>query len=244
MSSRDFRERALQTLRGNWGMAVLTAFVASILGGLLVQASVSINLEMDEEMLRIIPEIVRTYVIAAFSAGTTLNFVHFILGGTVQLGYSKFLLRMHDNKHADVKDLFSEFDRFADGFLLRLLTGLYTALWMLLLIIPGFVAIYKYAMAPFIMQENPGMKPRNAIEASKQMMDGHKMELFMLDLSFIGWMLLNALTLGIGSFWLNPYMNSARAAFYRYLNPVPYIRYESVPTPDPSQPQNPWEQVQ
>lgn len=237
MTSSDYRARARKALSGKWGLAVLTAFVASILGGLLVQVSVNINLKLDEELLTKIPEVVRVFLLELFSAGATLNFVHFILGGTVQLGYCRFLLNLHDNKNADVKDLFCEFDRFGDGFVLHLLTSLYALLWGLLFVIPGVVAAYKYSMAPFIMRENPGMKPRDAITASKEMMDGHKMELFVLDLSFIGWAFLNLLTLGIGSFWLNPYINSTRAAFYRNLNPVPCIQQESVPTPN--EPQTP-----
>lgn len=240
MSSSDFRERARQMLRGKWGLAILTSFVASILGGLLIQSSVNINLNLDEELLRKIPEVVRIFLLELFSAGTTLNFVHFILGGTVALGYCKFLLNLHDNKPAEVKDLFSQFDRFADGFVLHLLTWLYTFLWGLLLVIPGIVASYKYAMAPFIMLENPGMKPKDAITASKELMDGHKMELFFLDLSFIGWELLNLLTLGIGSFWLDPYMNASRAAFYRNLCPVPVIYDTEAPTPENA---NPWDQL-
>lgn len=231
MTSKDFRQRALEMLRGKWGMAILTTVVASIVGGLLVESSVSINLELDDEVLSRIPEIIRVYLMMIFSAGSTLNFVRFILGGTVTLGYCKFLLNLHDDKPADVKTIFSQFDRFADGFVLHLLTWLYTLLWGLLFVIPGFVAAYKYAMAPFIMQENPGMKPKDAITASTELMDGHKLELFFLDLSFIGWELLNLLTLGIGSFWLDPYMNASRAAFYRNLCPVPVIYDTQAPTP-------------
>lgn len=237
MSASDFRERARAMLRGKWGMAILTTFVASILGGLLVEGSFSININMDEEWLSKIPEFIRTYLPVLFSAGSTLNFVHFILGGTVALGYCKFLLKLHDDKPADVKDLFSEFDRFGDGFVLNLLTMLYTFLWGLLLVIPGIVAAYKYAMAPFIILENPGMKPKDAITKSKELMDGHKLELFFLDLSFIGWMFLNLLTLGIGSFWLDPYMNASRAAFYRNLRPIPVAPQQTDP-----QEEFPWNQ--
>ena len=106
------------------------------------------------------------------------------------------------------------------GFILFLLEGLYIFLWTLLLIVPGIIASYRYAMAPFILAENPDMTPSEAIDASKEMMDGHKWELFCLDFSFFGWLLLNVLTLGLGSLVLNPYMNAARAAFYREVMPV------------------------
>lgn len=115
------------------------------------------------------------------------------------------------------------------------LTGLYTFLWSLLFIIPGIIAVYKYAMAPFILAEHPEMKPSQAITASKQMMDGRKWELFCLELSFIGWCLLSVLTLGIGMLWVAPYMNVAVAVFYRDIcpakRPEPYFTYtHDIPT--------------
>ena len=136
------------------------------------------------------------------------------------------------SRNPDLKDIFSRFDRFGDGFLLSLFTGLFTALWMLLFIIPGIVAAYSYAMAPFILEENPEMKAMDAIRASKEMMYGHKAELFVLDLSFYGWTLLCILSLGIGFLWLNPYRASAYAAFYRRLNPAGFTT-PAIPEQNP-----------
>lgn len=217
MFSRDFREKARQMLRGKWGTAVAVTFVAAIFGGLVTANSFS--LEIDEELLAKLPEIIRIYLTAVIGVSSTLNLVVFILGGTVRLGYCKYLLNLHDGKPGDIKDLFSEFGRFRDGFVLSLLTTLYIFLWTLLFIIPGIVAAYKYAMAPFIMLENPGMKPREAINESEGLMYGNKGKLFALGWSFFGWGLLNLLTLGIGSFWLDPYINASYAAFYRHLRP-------------------------
>lgn len=197
------------------------------------------GIDIDQETLRFVPKAFLTYLAIAASIGGILGTVRFLIGGTVKLGYCKYLLKLHDGQEGDIKDLFSEFHRFADGFVLYLLTSIYIILWSLLFIIPGIVAAYKYAMAPFILQENPGMKPNEAIAASKEMMDGHKMELFMLSLSFIGWIFLSVLTLGIGSLWLDPYMNAAYAAFYRqnsYVTPVA----PAAPTFDPNEPHNPW----
>ena len=85
-------------------------------------------------------------------------------------------------------------------------------------IIPGFIATYRYAMAPYIMAEHPEMGIMEAIEASKQMMDGNKWSLFCLDFSFIGWMILSACTFGIGDLFLNPYTHMATAHFYLNLS--------------------------
>lgn len=219
MYSCDFRDRARQMLRGKWSGAVAASFVAAIFGGLIAGSSFGFNLNIDKEVLAKLPQIFRAYLAVAVSIGSTLSVVAFILGGTVRLGYCKYLLNLHDGKPAVTKDLFSQFNRFRDGFVLSLLTSLYIFLWTMLFIIPGIVAAYKYAMAPFIMLEDPGIKPSDAINESKELMYGHKSSLFFLNLSFIGWSLLNVLTLGIGSFWLNPYINASYASFYRYLRP-------------------------
>jgi hypothetical protein len=83
--------------------------------------------------------------------------------------------------------------------------------------IPGIVKGLGYSMTPFILAENPDMTAREAISASSKLMNGHKWELFVLGLTFIGWELLCVLSLGIGFLWLNPYMNATYAAFYRQI---------------------------
>lgn len=97
---------------------------------------------------------------------------------------------------------------------LKLFMFLFIFLWTLLLIVPGIVAAYRYAMAPYLMAQNPGMGIREAVNLSKQMMQGNKGRLFSLHLSFIGWALLAGLTLGLGLLWLNPYVKASEAAFY------------------------------
>ncbi len=90
--------------------------------------------------------------------------------------------------------------------LVMFLKNLFTSLWTLLFVIPGIVKHYEYLMIPYILAENPGMDRKEAFQISKRMMDGQKMETFILDLSFIGWILLSAITCGIvGIFYVNPY---------------------------------------
>lgn len=214
-----FRERARSALSEKWGIAILVAFVASVFGALVAGSSFSLNLDLDEQVVGQLPKIVRTYLAVAGIIGGLLGTMQFIMGGVVKLGYCKFLLKQQDGEEGDVKDLFSQMDRFGDGFLLSLLTGIYTTLWTMLFIIPGIVAMYKYAMAPFILLENPSMRANEAIAESKYLMDGNKGSLFLLHLSFFGWSLLCVLTLGIGYLWLNPYINASYAAFYRSLSP-------------------------
>uniref|UniRef100_UPI00403F1F43 DUF975 family protein n=1 Tax=Candidatus Enterococcus willemsii TaxID=1857215 RepID=UPI00403F1F43 len=103
-----------------------------------------------------------------------------------------------------------------------LLSVLFTFLWSLLLIIPGIIKSYAYSQANYIFYEtyeNTGEVPRylDTITASRQIMDGHKGQLFLLDLSFIGWHFLCWLTLGIGYIWLNPYIYATKSIFYANL---------------------------
>jgi uncharacterized membrane protein len=221
MESSDLRYQARQTLAGKWGIAVLAGFLAALLGGLVMGGGSSVNL--DKEELQRLPQEVLSLLMVITSIGGILSIVRFFLGGPVKLGYCRFLLKMHDGEDAQVNDLFSRFDRFGDGFVLSLLTGIYVFLWSLLFVIPGIIKVYAYAMAPFIMEENPNMTAGEAITASRELMDGHKFDLFCLVLSFIGWDLLNLLTLGIGSLWLIPYKNAAHAAFYRAIAGRPEI---------------------
>lgn len=215
MEARELRRIARENLAGNWKKAVTAAFLAALLGGLVTSSGGSINIEADSEIFYELPPLVQTYFVALLGVGSTLNLVHFILGGVIRQGYCVYLLKQHDRQNPETRDLFSQFDRFGDGFCLALLQSLFIALWSLLLIIPGIIKAYSYSMAPFIMAENPNMTAKEALAASSNLMDGHKADLFFLDLSFIGWAILSLLTLGIGDFWLNPYTNAAHAAFYR-----------------------------
>lgn len=100
---------------------------------------------------------------------------------------------------------------------------LFIMLWSLLLIVPGIIAGFSYAMTFYILVENPKMKPMDILRSSKKMMRGNKWKLFCLSWRFFGWGLLCILTAGIGFFWLIPYMNTTFAKFYEDIkkNPAP-----------------------
>lgn len=220
MEASEVRRIARENLSGNWGNAILAGFLAALLGGLIITSGGNINWNEDSESIQRLPELYQTAFVYIAGIGGTLNFVHIILGGVVRQGYAVYLLKQYDRRDPQTNDLFSQFDRFGDGFLLNLLQGLFIALWTLLLIIPGIIKTYAYAMAPFIMAENPNLTAREVLRASEELMEGHKSKLFFLELSFLGWEILNLFTLGIGSFWLIPYKNAAYAAFYRNLSYV------------------------
>lgn len=216
MEAKQIRQKARENLAPNWGLSIGVAAVAALLGGLMAGSSFLPNLDVDVGK-RIFGswnwEIIEGFRIS-FSNGI-LGFAAFIIGGVLDLGYAQFLLKQHDGQGPQLDDLFSQFDRFGTGFAQQFLRTLYTVLWSLLLIVPGIIAALSYAMTPYILAEHPDLTASEAIARSKQLMDGHKVDLFVLYLTFIGWDLLAALTLNLGNLALNPYKNAAITVFYR-----------------------------
>lgn len=216
METSLIRQKARENLAGSWGLSIGVAAVACLLGGLLVgerflpEFKYGWPMNYSESY-----EILDNFRISI--EGGILGIVSFILGGVLQLGYAHFLLKQHDGQSPAFNDLFSQFDRFGTGFAQAFLRGLYTFLWSLLLIIPGIIASLSYAMTPFILAEHPELTASEAISRSKALMDGHKADLFILHLTFLGWDLLCILTLNLGYLALNPYKNAAVTVFYRQI---------------------------
>ncbi|MCM1109263.1 MAG: DUF975 family protein [Clostridium sp.] len=125
-----------------------------------------------------------------------------------------FLDNARTRKEFQVGDAFVGFSDYGRLFGTLLLQGVYVILWTMLLVVPGIIKQYSYAMTVFILKDEPELKYNAAIEKSMVMMDGHKWDYFCLQLSFIGWVLLACCTCGIGFLWLGPYMASASAHFY------------------------------
>ena len=194
----ELRAVSRTTLSGNWMMAALATLVY-----LLIAGGVS-SIPVAGSVLAIII----TYPLAYGFA---------IL----------FLDLFREGKPIDIGKLFDGFKDFGRVWVTLILVAIYTILWTCLLIIPGIVKSYSYALTPFILKDEPELRYNAAIEKSMRMMNGYKMKLFLLDLSFIGWMILSVLTLGIGLLFLQPYMNTARAAFYEDLKAELSDRYVS-----------------
>lgn len=148
----------------------------------------------------------------------TYGLAMFIIGSAVELGFDLFNVSLYSAPGKPKFDLlFSRFSIFGRALGLRLLMAVKIFLWSLLLIVPGIVAAYRYAMAPYLLAEHPDLTAPEAIEKSKEMMAGNKGRLFCLQFSFIGWYLLAAITGGVGWIFLAPYTKSADTAFYMEL---------------------------
>lgn len=240
----DFRYIAREALRGKWIVSVVTTFVASLIGAQIASgggsssSNSSDNNSIDLSQY-FSPEALNFFriVLAALLVYAVINIIiSLIIGGAGKLGYARYNLNLVDGKEARLTDLFSQFHRLGDGFVMNLLLAIYTFLWTLLFVIPGIIKSFSYAMTPYILYEHPEYNPNYAITLSREMMDGNKLRLFCLNFSFIGWSLLAALPSIIalaavlaGNFFLLPlilvtivgdlfvsaYMEAAQAAFYR-----------------------------
>ena len=154
-------------------------------------------------------------LISAVLLGTGIGSI--LLAGAFGVGLSFCYLNLLRTGNWKIGDLFcclSGNFNFSGTIGLYVRTAVRVLLWSLLAFVPGVIAAYRYAMAPYIMADNPQMTGKEAIEASKVMMDGKKGKLFCLQLSYIGWILLSVLTCGILYLWVEPRMHAAEAAFY------------------------------
>lgn len=136
----------------------------------------------------------------------------------IEVGCKRFYVR-NLNESAQVGNVGFAFDNHYKNITKTMFfRDLYTILWTLLFIIPGIVKSYEYQMIPYLLAENPQMSREQAFTESKRMMSGQKWRAFVLDLSFIGWNILSAITLGIlGIFYVQPYMDATHAALYEAL---------------------------
>ncbi len=192
----EYKDMALRSLEGNWTKAVVASLIAFLI---LEIVGSSPSMLVDP-----VPGMVWQGVIT-------------IMLLPLAWGYTVFFLRMAREENTDYERLFDGFSQYVRITLAELLKGIYVLLWMLLLIIPGIVKDYSYAMTEFILKDHPEISGEEAICQSMKMMQGHKMQLFLLDLSMIGWFILSCLTLGIGFLFLVPYNYSAHAHFYEDL---------------------------
>ncbi len=143
----------------------------------------------------------------------------FVVTPALSIAMVHIYLNMAKGIKPAVSELWAHIGEFWGAFKVTFLTGLFVMLWTLLLIIPGYVKACAYSQALYILAENPGMGAREALKRSQEMMKGHKMEYFVLGLSFIGWTILGVFTLGILYIWLIPYMSATMVNFYNSIKP-------------------------
>ena len=183
------RNRALEALKGNWGMAATA--------GLIYLVICAIPILWFSSAVWVV-YLFNWLVVAPIGVGSYFLFWDVLKG-----------------KEVNLRTMFEAFSQYGRYLTFLLLVFIYIFLWSLLLVVPGIVKAYSYAMTPYILVDRPDLSANQAINLSCKMMSGHKFDLFYLQLSFIGWAILCLFTLGIGFLWLLPYYATAQAAFYQ-----------------------------
>lgn len=155
--------------------------------------------------------------VLAAASGISYGIGSFLLTGPLYLGLNLAYLKLVRGEEVKLGTAFAGCDDFGSNFVLGLMHSLLIFLWSLLCYIPGLIKGYAYSMAYFIKADHPEYGWRECLNESERMMNGHKMEYFRLQLSFVGWYIVGALVCGIGTLWVTAYMSAANAIFYEEL---------------------------
>ena len=137
-----------------------------------------------------------------------------LLSGALAVGAARYFLDTAALRGPEVPVIFKGFRDYRGTVEMFLLKTALTLLWSLLLLVPGVIAALRYAMAPYLMAVSPGTKATEALRLSKELMKGRKRAYFRLLLSFAGWYLPGLATAGLGFFFIAPYVETAKAAFF------------------------------
>ena len=160
-------------------------------------------------------------VLAPYALLTTVGGIalHLLVANPFEVGANRFFLEATTFHKGDVGRIGMGFSvNYGNVVLTQFLKNLFICLWSLLFLVPGIVRAFGYYVVPYILAENPNIDHDRALKLSREMTMGYKGEIFITELSFIGWELLNCLTLGIlGIFYVNPYRYGAQAEAYRFL---------------------------
>lgn len=223
---KECKSTGKEKFKANYWRSVLAALILAICAG--TGGTVTPQGYGDETQD---PSVVTTDPSALPAEGAALLGGAFLAGLLVCLAVRIFVLNplsvgcygfFRDNireKQENLKAVTSGFGIFKKSVTTLLLRDVFLALWTCLFIVPGFIKSYSYRMVPFIIRDHPEMAANEAITKSRQMMNGNKWDVFVFDLSYIGWVILSVLTLGlVGVFWAGPYYQSANADIYEKLS--------------------------
>lgn len=192
----EMKFSARQCLSGNWGpAAVATLCVLLVMFPLAYAQQMTTNPSMTN----------------------LLSLLLLLVEGPLMIAAAYFFLPLSRTAKADINHFFQGFEQIGKAILAGLWHSLWIFLWGLLLIIPGIIKLLAYSQYFYILAENPQADLRQALKTSIKMTNGYKMELFLLDLSFIGWYFAVIFTAGLALFYVGPYMNTTYCKIYDYL---------------------------
>ena len=205
----EYKNAALAALKGNWAPAVLLTVLLFVIIWVVVSPQFIVSYTADMTDL--------SSVNLLLGVGGLVTLLYYLLLFPLSyIGYYNAFRLLYENGDGEIvsNGFKLTFRNFWHNVWVCFLMALKVFLWTLLFIIPGIYKALCYSMAPFIAVEHPELSASEAIAMSRRMTKGHVFDLLWLELSFIGWILLGFITLGIGYFWLMPYMTTSVAAFY------------------------------
>lgn len=213
VTRKELKDNAKQYLRGNWGWAIIVFLITAIIVGIFTGA----GHWLDETYINY--DGTNIFYQFASPIGSILLWIGSFIGLSRNIAFLE--LRDDQKEEKTYMAAFSVFteNRFGPELINFVLVSIFTFLWTWLLIISGIIKAYSYSMTPYIVKDmvasGKQVSATDGINASKELMKGHKMALFIFDLSFLGWNILAAITCGIGYLWVTPYYQTAKANFYR-----------------------------
>ena len=243
----QIKEDAKQVLRGArvnpYLVSLIVVGVLGLLGGLDSYVGASQTVDQmagyDPDLAAMLPSFPEFPVLlVAFVAA-----VNWLAQAILSAGWSIYHLGVRRGKEMPFSCLLDGFGFLGKLILLNIVMSIFVFLWSLLFYIPGLIAQYRYRFAVYNLCENPDIGIMEAISMSKAQTAGFKWTLFVLDLSFIGWILLSGLTLGILDIWLAPYREQANVGYFQEIKRVKGIGFQSGPDggdDDPFRPIDPF----
>jgi uncharacterized membrane protein len=220
-----YKDRAKDLLAGNYAKPIVAMLIFGVVDGILVGIHRSVGPKYDPVTMQLI-EPGNQFLMTILSLG------QFLLSAGIVYSFITLWLTIVREKEIRVDEvLLSGFkEQYGRNLVTHFMRSLFIVLWSLLFVIPGLIKAYSYAMAFYLLKKNPGMDALESISTSKKLMDGRKADLFMLDLSYIGWYLLGILTLGILWLWIIPRHQTARMLYFEEIDARPETK---VSQPDP-----------
>ena len=235
------KSHAKEALRSYYWPGVLVCFIAGILGGTAFNSGVQAQTQISRgntsapvgmDVPSLTPDITDTNMLLALlimltvlAVSVVLTLLTIFVGNIIQVGkLNYFLESRYQGQSAGIGRLFFGFSggHYVNVMKCMFFRDLFTFLWSLLFIIPGIYKHYEYYMVPYLLSEYPDMDRREAFQRSKEMMDGNKFDTWVLELSFIGWLLLGMLLCGIGVLFVNPYYEATFVELYLNLRQSVY----------------------
>lgn len=221
------KQKAKVSFKANYWKSVLMGLVMlTIVGGVAASSSASTSgsgagaalMSFDGASAAMVAAVLGLFALIVIGVAIICWLIKIFFVNPIEVGVQKFFINNLNDK-AEIKEMAWAFDHnYLQGVKTMFLRDIFTFLWSLLLIVPGIIKSYEYRMIPFLIAEHPEMTYKEAFAESKRMMKGQKWNAFVLDLSFIGWFLLGAITLNLVSvFYFEPYYMQTYAALYEAL---------------------------